>query len=414
MLGSVLGSLDVSLDAELDRYRRNRRLNSFGRGLVEEIFVDVESDPAFDVEPVETALVMTPPPLPPNKKLAAIRASYLESSGLEPSESDLPSSDRLALPASKQQMDHIQFGHTQREQIPTADPDGDTPEASISALICPVTESSETEPSSLPPLTPISDNHSPDSYLTSSKALIETLEDQSIQPDAADTAADTATDTTARSARRKTVSLIAGATVAFLGLVGGLGTSYFMSDPLVAQRLANGLQDGDVETATRPKSFDPPGPDLSGAEFIDLEIDNLSSLQMPQTALINPGDLPPTPTILSSLAEPSTSSPTPAPVPQTSAQTGSQTDIPTSASAAVGTQSVMLPVGLTYYVTVPFTSERGLMQIRGTVGEAFVRQFSDGNRVQLAAFDNAQSAQQFIEELKGKNISAEVYGPTTE
>jgi cell division septation protein DedD len=187
-----------------------------------------------------------------------------------------------------------------------------------------------------------------------------------------------------------------------------------MSDPLVAQRLANGLQDGDVETATRPKSFDPPGPDLSGAEFIDLEIDNLSSLQMPQTALINPGDLPPTPTIPSSLAEPSTSSPTPAPVPQTSAQTGSQTDIPTSASAAVGTQSVMLPVGLTYYVTVPFTSERGLMQIRGTISEAFVRQFSDGNRVQLAAFDNAQSAQQFIEELKGKNISAEVYGPTTE
>jgi len=396
--------------------------------------VDVESDPTFDVEPVETALVMTPPPLPPNKKLAAIQASSFESSGLDHLDPDLPDSDRLALPASKQmssqaapsqkdanelagnqssffyeqtgheQIDQMQLGHTQREQTLTA---SDTSEASISALIGPVTESGKTESSLLQPLAPIPNNPPPDSYLTSSKALIETLEDQAIQSDV--------TESTDRLARRKTVSLIAGATVAFLGLVGGLGASYFMSDPLVAQRLANGLQEGNVEATTRSKSFDPPGPDLSGAEFVDLEIDNLSSLQMPQTAPINPGELPPTPTIPSALAGPSPSpAPESAPSPQANAQTGTQTNTPASASSAAGTQSVMLPVGLTYYVTVPFTSERGLRQIRGTIGEAFVRQFSDGNRIQLAAFDNAQSAQQFIEELQGKNISAEVYGPTTE
>ncbi len=443
MLGSVLSSLDVSLDAELNRYRRNRRFSSFGRGLVEEdVFVDVESDPTFDMEPVKTALTMTLPPLPPNRKLTAIQASSLELSGIEHSGPDLPGSDRLALPASKQmssqadpsqkdadelagsqssffygqtgreqtaheQMAQIQFGHTQREQTLTAQPDSDTSETSISALIGPVTKSSKAETSCLQPLTPISDTPPPNSYLTSSKALLEMLEDQSIQSDVADP--------TDRLVRRKTVSLVAGATVAFLGLVGGLGASYFMSDPLVAQRLANGLQEGNEEAATRPKSFDPPGPDLSGAEFVDLEIDNLSSLQMPQTAPINLGELPPMPAIPSALAGPSPSPALEAALaPQASAQTGTQTSTPTLASSVVGTQSVVLPVGLTYYVTVPFTSERGLRQIRGTIGEAFVRQFSDGNRVQLAAFDNAQSAQQFIEELKGKNISAEVYGPTTE
>ena len=73
-----------------------------------------------------------------------------------------------------------------------------------------------------------------------------------------------------------------------------------------------------------------------------------------------------------------------------------------------------MPVGLTYYVTAPYVSEQSLTNIRSSVSEAFVRRFADGNRIQIAAFDNPQAAQSFIEELQAQDISAQIYGPTTE
>ncbi|MEL6455877.1 MAG: hypothetical protein AAFQ40_14315, partial [Cyanobacteria bacterium J06623_5] len=85
-----------------------------------------------------------------------------------------------------------------------------------------------------------------------------------------------------------------------------------------------------------------------------------------------------------------------------------------SAIAPIETQAVVMPVGLTYYVTVPFTTQQRLLDIRESVSEAFVRRFADGNRIQMAAFDNPQAAQQFIAVLESKDITAQIYGPTTE
>jgi len=85
-----------------------------------------------------------------------------------------------------------------------------------------------------------------------------------------------------------------------------------------------------------------------------------------------------------------------------------------AAPAPIETQAVVIPTGLTYYVTAPFTTEQGLTTLRGSVSEAFVRRFADGDRVQIAAFDNPQAATAFVEELKTKNITAQIYGPTTE
>ncbi|MEM8502566.1 MAG: hypothetical protein AAF716_05370 [Cyanobacteria bacterium P01_D01_bin.1] len=471
-LGNVLGSLNISLESELNRYRRNRRINSFDKGLVkEEIFTDVESDPAFDVEPVEAALALPLPPVPPNKKLIASQSLRREPLRSAPRASS-PELNLLALPASAQlkpdelQQDEPNPGEPKlgdlkpdelaessssyrfrpvgsleqtspSEQQPTpmyqleqtnqsrrtdqahaAKLDDIASDASVSALLGPVTEPHEAI--APPPLQePTANSQAPNSYLTSSKALIETLEEQSTQPNASDP--------TTHLPKRKTVSLLAGATVAFLGLVGGLGASYFMSDPLVAQRLASELQANGVEAIDSVKAFDPPGPDLSAAEFVELEIDNLSSLQMPRATPINPGEpspaglssvgLPPTPTIPApaSVSTPEAIPSAQANVPSAAAVIGSRAaDRQSAGSRVSSSQSVMLPVGLTYYVTVPFTSESGLRRIRETTSEAFVRRFSDGNRIQVAAFNNAQSAQQFIKELAEKNISAEVYGPTTE
>ncbi len=396
-LGAVLGSLNISLEAELNRYRRNCRLG----GLVSaDIFTDIESDPSFDIEPVEADLGMTLPPVPPNKKLLA----------LQPHRSDLPVLSPLALPPSERivpdelasepisdqpgsLLQTTNGEQTGAKQVNSKQTNSDLPDTSISALLGPMmkstgdkTTASGTAPAAI----------APNSYLASSEKLIESLENAPSRP--------ASTKSAGPRPKRRTVSLVAGALLGCFGLAAGLGASYLMSNPLVAQRLTDGLQGDRADVVTIPRAFDPPGPDLSSAEFVELEINNLSSLQMPQNALINPGDLPPTPAVPSGLD--ASSVPDNSPVPQT--------NIPAPASPSIGTQAVVLPVGLTYYVTVPFTSEGDLSRIRESISEAFVRQFSDGNRIQVAAFDNAESAQQFIEELKGKNIRAEVYGPTTE
>ena len=427
-LGAVLGSLNISLEAELNRYRRDRRL---GGPVKEDIFADIESDPSFDLEPVKTALGMALPPVPPNKKLLAIQSYRSDLPVLAPlalpASSPLASSTNANEPVNKQlsscseqanskqinseQTDNNQTGSRQlnRESLDMSisaligSPMGPIETKSADGGIAPAAIVSQTQlhqdqrlkSRKRSPITrPLSGNIVPSSYLASSEKLIESIENTSTQLDS---------NKASYRPRRKTVSLLAGATLGFVGLAAGLGASYLMSNPLVAQRLANGLQGDRIDTIATSKAFDPPGPDLSGAEFVELEIDNLSSLQMPQNALISPGDLPPTPAIPSGLDPSSAPEALPA----------SPVNIPAPASSS-STQAVVLPAGLTYYVTAPFTSERDLGRIRASISEAFVRQFSDGNRIQVAAFDNAESAQQFIEELKEKNIRAEVYGPTTE
>ncbi|MEL6902604.1 MAG: hypothetical protein AAFP07_16790 [Cyanobacteria bacterium J06606_4] len=234
--------------------------------------------------------------------------------------------------------------------------------------------------------------------------------------------------------KRKTVSLLAGATLGFVGLVAGLGASYFMANPGLTQRLVSRFRPPSLETASQSvRNFDPPGPDLSANEFIDLDIDNLSSLAMPTAVVVPSGDAaPPAPTALPPIESTGSAAPVPTalpPLPTGGAPAAnnlssggvpsnggapSAAPMPGSAIAPIETQAVVMPVGLTYYVTVPFTTQQRLLDIRQSISEAFVRRFADGNRIQIAAFDNPQAAQQFIEELEAQDITAQIYGPTTE
>ena len=198
-----------------------------------------------------------------------------------------------------------------------------------------------------------------------------------------------------------------------------------MANPSVTQRLANQIQREDTDTAAAPpSSFDPPGPDLSANEFIELDLDNLSSLNMPQ-GTIDPNTIPPEATELPPIAPAAPATPAANPQipaglanPSSEATPGlapaPQTNVPVGSSPPIGTQAVVVPVGLTYYVTVPYSTDQGLLTVREVVSEAFVRQFTDGTRIQIAAFDNPQAAQTFVEDLKGKEINAQIYGPTTE
>ncbi|MGC1307643.1 MAG: SPOR domain-containing protein [Phormidesmis sp.] len=360
-LGAVLGSLNVNLESELNRYRRNRFIEGPSTN---DLFADLEADLEADLNAADL-----------NRLEDTIEVSAATLLALPPS---LPRNKRISLDLVAPQQDAVEDStigsHINSSAVSTA----------VGSLAKVSTQPSIEEPATQ---TEVASTSGPaSSYLSSSEKLIESLEEVPPMPEPVDTIF---------RPKRKTVSLMVGATLGFFGLVAGLGASYLMSNPLVAERLANVLRGEDISVATAPEStFDPPGPDLSAREFIDLEIDNLSSLTMPQ-GTIDPAIAPPT-------------------APTAPASATLLPPIANSPSEQIETQAVVIPAGSNYYVTVPFASEQSVLNIRQTVAEAFVRQFADGNRVQLAAFDQPEAAQQFIEELKAQGITAQIYGPTAE
>lgn len=416
-LRAVLGSLNINLEAELNRYRRNSFTESTGKDL----FADLEDDSAFDLETVNAAIVipaaalpMSPPPLPRNKKLfpnepAAQPSTSFEISaeghnrGLAGSQSSRETTALSAAASDTTSADGLTASSALT--VPDTKSSASSPEALQAGMLAATAPSTTAQGSAIAPST--STTTTPGGYLTSSEKLIESLNEVPSMPEPV---------ASVIKPKRKTISVLMGALLGFFALVAGLGASYLMSNPSVAQRFANGFKRGDGAIASASKSsFDPPGPDLSAREFIDLEIDNLSSLKMPQTTIDPtsnpavtgaPGSPVALPPIANGVAQPSAVTSNPAVAIQQSTQALPQPN---------ATQASLIPAGSNYYITVPFTTEQGLIQIRQTVNEAFVRQYTDGgNRIQLAAFDNATSAQQFIEELKVQGVIAQVYGPTAE
>ena len=371
-LKAVLSSLGVNLEDELNRYRRNRLSSGSS---ADDVFADLDdsafSDPSNGLSldryaldggaverttPASTIAVsaaiasipsVSPPPLPPNRKLLASGKSTADEPGVEAIADINPSltGSLATLPFDNAGVSSTPSDNYQKNTLTNG-------------------------------------------YLASSEKLIESLAEVPSMPQA------DPIDTQLKP-KRKTASLLAGATLGLLGLVAGLGASYLMSNPKVAQRLA-GRDQGAIATASKD-TFHPPGPDLSAQEFVDLDIDNLSSLKMPQTA-IDP---------LSAVAAPALSTA----LPPIAGQPGAQ---PANTAPPTEIQAAVIPAGSNYYVTVPFTTEQGLADVRQSVEEAFVRQFSEGNRVQLAAFNSPQAAQQFVEKIKSQGITAQVYGPTSE
>ncbi|MEO0647945.1 MAG: hypothetical protein AAFZ17_17625, partial [Cyanobacteria bacterium J06650_10] len=389
-------------------------------------------DPSFDLEAIENevegsiarAVAMAkpamPPPVPRNKKLLPQDIETGAKTGIEagtetgtdasshPSEftaisSAVASALAIAPTAAHTSATHTSATHKATGAIGATQNEAHTTYSALPRLaLQQPTEPNPTQPTE-------NEDIVPTGYLTSSEKLIESLTELPPLPEPVDTIG---------KPKRKTVSLLAGATLGFFGLTAGLSASYLMANPAVTQQLANRFKNQpDLATVESARTFDPPGPDLSANEFIDLEIDNLSSLKMPQVAII-PGEALPTPataTLESGLAPQQP----PANLPTIQSATTTPAGLPAvptapATTAAIETQAVVVPVGLTYYVTAPVTTEQGLMTIRQTVGEAFVRRFADGNRIQIAAFDNPQAAQSLLAELNDNNIAAQIYGPTTE
>ena len=387
-LEAVLVSLNVSLEAELNRYRRTRSVYS---PVEEDIFAELDaviedsSDIAANLDQTSASLALTvaktdaPPPLPPNKKLAqkhpAEERNTLEKTPEEaPARSLYDKANETPARASANALATQLYA----EQPLSSDP------ALSSSLALSGSDNTEAISSAAVVIKP-SPNRD---YLDSSEKLLESLSEVASMPEPVDLDPEP---------KRKTVSLMAGAALGLLALIAGLGASYIMSTPEMAQTIAGGFRGERAKIDSTPqRTFDPPGPDLSAQEFVNIKLDNLSSLNM-QPSRIDPLATSATPEAPALPPIESTTPPQIAPAANPSA-----------------TQALSIPAGSNYYVTVPFSTEQGLLEVRKAVEEAFVRQFADGNRIQLAVFDNPETAQSFIAKIQTQGIQAQLYGPTAE
>ncbi len=80
--------------------------------------------------------------------------------------------------------------------------------------------------------------------------------------------------------------------------------------------------------------------------------------------------------------------------------------IPTASPQASPTAS---PDSGFYYVVTDYQNEQSLIAAQKVVPEAFVWQFAHGVKIQLAAFEARDQAEQFVADLKAKGMNARVY-----
>ena len=174
---------------------------------------------------------------------------------------------------------------------------------------------------------------------------------------------------------------------------------------------------------TGQPDFVPPGPDLSAREFVDLDLDRLSTLEVDPTSpavapSVTPGTLPrPADGSADGSTVPGATGQPTAP-PSAVAADATATPAPAAANASPAATSPVTaaptPAGSNYYVVMGFTGDASLTTAREVVTDAFVRNFSNGTYIQVAAFDNEAGAKAQIEALQQRGLTVQLYGPTDE
>ena len=64
-----------------------------------------------------------------------------------------------------------------------------------------------------------------------------------------------------------------------------------------------------------------------------------------------------------------------------------------------------------YYVVTEYTGDSSLSQARTAVGDAYVRNFDDGAKVQMGSFGDSASAEQMVRQMQQQGVPAQVYQP---
>ncbi len=382
----ALASLDVPLDAELDRYRQHRKR-------------------------------MSPPPPPPPSQPVVVEGR-LESSEMTSEEtspwdvsSDLAADGdgtRIELPA---------------ESATTTESDalGDASESTVA----------------------------PQTYLESAQRLRQEAEspgesEAGLSIGVTGMAAESSESSESQDeGERKFTALGVGSVLLFLAATATLG--YVLVNPeslsqlglerFFTEETATEEEDETTSTAESRPTRLPTSPDLAAEEFIQLDLSTLSSLD-PETRspLVTP---PPTPEAPSQPAVPAATpsegadesentldnisallTPETAEDSQTAGSPESGTETPQPPEPAATEESSGPPPTIDrddnyagfIFVVVDYNNQVStLNQVREVVPDAYLRQFPGGVKVQVGAFDDTQSAESLVNRLQEDGISAQVY-----
>jgi hypothetical protein len=196
---------------------------------------------------------------------------------------------------------------------------------------------------------------------------------------------------------------------------------YVIMNPAIVTELWQNTAPQEIATTSEPSEGEdgaiPQSPPLDQEEFAELGLDTLSALRT------KPAPIPTTIPSPSAIASPSPSpaqsapaalvapAPSTSPVasPQPSIAAGSSVLLPPVTVTKSPTNPPVQTVGNQYYrLEVPFTGDQSLAAARQVVPDAFLR--SDG-KIQLAATVTQAEAQRKAQELKDRGIAAEVKQP---
>jgi len=177
------------------------------------------------------------------------------------------------------------------------------------------------------------------------------------------------------------------------------------------------------------------GPNLAAGEFVDVNLNTLSHLPVSPTPTPTPSAVRPLP-VLPSLGAP----PQAIAVPPNSAPPKGSSDLaaallPSSGQGNVGPNKVPQVAPLpavpqlsnpavkkkpqassaagdnSYYVVLNYGGDRTLEQARAIVPNAYVRDFPKGSLIQLGAFPRQSDAKNLLEKLQKQGLSASIYRP---
>ncbi|NET31895.1 MAG: hypothetical protein F6K19_07810 [Cyanothece sp. SIO1E1] len=112
----------------------------------------------------------------------------------------------------------------------------------------------------------------------------------------------------------------------------------------------------------------------------------------------------------------STSSGLPTLTPAQSTPRPSNSSVPSTSKPATVTSSATAEVvtassGDFHYVVTDYSGDPALEAARAVVGDAYVRNFSAGAKIQLGAFSDPNQAQEWVQELQERGIPAQVQRP---
>ncbi|MCT7948784.1 hypothetical protein NG798_03190 [Ancylothrix sp. C2] len=374
---AALANLDIKLEEELPRYRRERRkeLAQIGRVITpaqgqqpDLIYISASGGRTNPSQPAE----LPPPPISLESKT--------------PTEANSPT----ALPVVPTQ-----------PQLPTG---------------LTVSNGSQT----------IAEKDNPaEKYLESSEQLIKTLgEDSPKQPH-----------------RKTSESLLSplGIGSMLLFLMASITFGYVISKPANFANLGAGKPTNKPNaTPTTPATPVatvaplPTSPNLAAREFVEVNLDTLSNLSPKTTPPPTPkptAQTTPVPVTIPNVPLGSITPTTATPAPSNNLNKLSETLLPPakqpkpapSKPAATGTPIPTPTVTLTpkpssnsedyYYVVTDYTGPLSLEKALQFVGDAYTREFSSGTVIQLGAFNDAETAKVVVTELQRQGLSAKVYRP---